>query len=189
MPPHSCKHIGNPVRGNTQTNPESLPSAKELQLRLHTDVKLLLLSYYKTLINTMKEDIDNKLNLKNIKPTAMRQLVLEVLTEQKTAISLHELELIFEKADKVTLYRTLKTFEENKLIHSIDDGTGSVKYALCTETCQCNPQDLHVHFFCTQCQHTYCLNDIPVPSVNLPVHFTLENISMVVKGICSNCTV
>lgn len=135
----------------------------------------------------MAQNHDNLLNNRNIKPTAMRELVLKVLTEQTTAISLADLEHKFEKADKVTLYRTLKTFEENKLIHSIDDGTGSVKYALCTESCQCNPQDLHVHFFCTKCQHTYCLNDIPVPSIKLPVHFKLESITMVVKGICANC--
>ncbi len=135
----------------------------------------------------MSQTPDDKLNNRNIKPTAMRELVLKVLTEQSTAISLAELEQQFQKADRVTLFRTLKTFEENKLIHSIDDGTGSVKYALCTESCQCNPDDLHVHFFCASCHHTYCLNDIPIPSVNLPVHFNLESISMVVKGICSNC--
>jgi len=130
---------------------------------------------------------ESKLENRHIKPTAMRELVLKVLSEQAVAISLVELEQKFEKVDKVTLYRTLKTFEENKLIHSIDDGTGSVKYALCKETCQCHPEDLHVHFLCTSCHHTYCLNDIPIPSVNLPVHFNLESISMVVKGICSNC--
>jgi Fur family ferric uptake transcriptional regulator len=135
----------------------------------------------------MNDNSDKKFEIRNIKPTAMRQLVLQVLTDQEAAISLPELEQKFEKADKVTLYRTLKTFEENKLIHSIDDGTGSVKYALCRETCQCHPEDLHVHFFCTKCKQTYCLNDLPVPSVILPVHFTLENINMVVKGICSNC--
>ncbi|HEY9115082.1 MAG TPA: transcriptional repressor, partial [Bacteroidales bacterium] len=78
----------------------------------------------------MNKNIDNKLYSKNIKPTAMRQLVLQVLTEQKTAISLPELERKFEKADKATLYRTLKTFEKHKLIHSIDDGSGTLKYAL-----------------------------------------------------------
>jgi Fur family ferric uptake transcriptional regulator len=135
----------------------------------------------------MNNNSDKKLEIRNIKPTAMRELVLKVLSEQKTAISLADLEQKFEKADKVTLYRTLKTFEENKLIHSIDDGTGSVKYALCKETCQCHPEDLHVHFFCIRCKQTFCLNDIPVPSVNLPVHFTLETINMVVKGICVNC--
>ncbi|MFA6270888.1 MAG: transcriptional repressor [Candidatus Paceibacterota bacterium] len=135
----------------------------------------------------MNENINIKLNAKSIKPTAMRQLVLHVLAEQNSAVSLQDLEQKFEKADKVTLYRTLKTFEEKKLIHSIDDGTGSIKYALCRESCQCRPEDLHVHFYCTKCKQTYCLNDIPIPSVNLPVHFTLENINMVVKGICANC--
>lgn len=136
----------------------------------------------------MSKQIDEKLYLKNIKPTAMRQLVLQVLTEQKTAISLPELENKFERADKVTLYRTLKTFEENKLIHSIDDGTGSIKYALCQDSCECHPNDLHVHFLCTNCHQTYCLNDISVPSINLPSSFSLESVNMVVKGICSICS-
>ncbi len=135
----------------------------------------------------MSEKRDHILNSRNIKPTAMRELVLKVLTEQTTAISLADLEHTFDKADKVTLYRTLKTFQENKLIHSIDDGSGSIKYALCTESCQCNPQDLHVHFSCTTCQRTYCLNEIPVPSIKLPVHFNLHSITMVVKGTCANC--
>ncbi len=135
----------------------------------------------------MNNEIDNKLKSKNIKPTAMRELVLQVLTDQKTAISLPQLENKFDKADKATLYRTLKTFEENKLIHSIDDGTGSVKYALCHETCECHPEDLHVHFLCTKCENTYCLNDISIPNINLPVNFKLESVNMVVKGICSNC--
>lgn len=135
----------------------------------------------------MNKKLDNKLQSRNIKPTTMRQLVLQVLTDQKTAISLPELEKKFEKADKSTLYRTLKIFEENKLIHSIDDGTGSVKYALCQETCECQPEDLHVHFLCTKCEKTYCLNDISIPNLNLPKDFYLESVNMVVKGICSNC--
>jgi len=39
----------------------------------------------------MKRELDHKLHLRNIKPTAMRQLVLHVLTEQSTAISLPEI--------------------------------------------------------------------------------------------------
>lgn len=130
---------------------------------------------------------DDKLTSRNIKPTAMRELVLDILTVQTAAISLSDLEQNFHKSDKVTLYRTLKTFEEKKLIHSIDDGTGAVKYALCKETCQCHPEELHVHFYCLKCQHTFCLTDIPIPSINLPVNFSIENVNMVVKGVCSNC--
>jgi Fur family ferric uptake transcriptional regulator len=135
----------------------------------------------------MKPNNENQLLNRRIRPTAMRELVLKVLTDQTTAISLSELEQEFEKADKVTLYRTLKTFEEKKLIHSIDDGTGSIKYALCKETCQCNPEELHVHFLCTICGKTYCLDDIAVPKVQLPAGFSLDGINMVVKGKCSNC--
>lgn len=135
----------------------------------------------------MKNNSDDKLKKRNIKPTAMRELVLKVLSEQTTAISLSVLEQNFEKVDKVTLYRTLKTFEKNKLIHSIDDGSGSIKYALCKESCQCVPDDLHVHFLCTKCQQTYCLTDISIPSITLPIHFSLESINMIVKGVCANC--
>ena len=133
------------------------------------------------------KNTDDKLTNRNIKPTAMRELVLDILTEQTAAISLSDLEQNFHKSDKVTLYRTLKTFEEKKLIHSIDDGTGAVKYALCKESCQCHPEELHVHFLCLKCQHTFCLNDIPIPFIKLPVNFSIENINMVVKGVCANC--
>ncbi len=135
----------------------------------------------------MNKEIDKKLHSRNIKPTAMRELVLKVLTEQKTAISLPELEEKFTYAEKSTLYRTLKTFEDKKLIHSIDDGSGAIRYAVCRDTCECNPEDLHVHFYCTSCKQTFCLNKIPVPEINLPSGFTLESVNMVVKGICVNC--
>jgi Fur family ferric uptake transcriptional regulator len=138
-------------------------------------------------LQQMGNEFENKLIKRNIKPTAMRQLVLRVLSEQTSAISLSELENKFVKADRATIYRTLKTFEENKLIHSIDDGTGSVKYALCQETCECSPEDLHVHFLCIKCGKTYCLNNISIPGIKLPKDYSLESINMVVKGICSDC--
>ena len=78
--------------------------------------------------NTNK--IEDKLLSKSVKPTAMRLLVLEVLSAQMAAVNLSELENLFTKVDKVTLYRTLKTFVEHKLIHSIDDGTGRTGNAL-----------------------------------------------------------
>ena len=90
--------------------------------------------------------LEQKLEHKNIKPTAMRLLVLRQLVENAVAISLKDLEATFEKADKATLYRTLKTFEEKRLIHSIEDGTGSLKYALCEEGCECAPQEQQLDF-------------------------------------------
>lgn len=135
----------------------------------------------------MQMNLEDKLERRNIKPTAVRLLVLKAFMEQDAAIGLSDLENRFDHADKTTLYRTLKTFEENKLIHSIDDGTGAIKYALCNESCDCSPEELHVHFLCTMCNQTFCLNDTPIPYIGLPVNFRLDSVNMVVKGLCSEC--
>jgi Fur family ferric uptake transcriptional regulator len=134
-----------------------------------------------------KAMLEHKLEKREIKPTAMRLLVLKNLVESGAAISLKDLDAKFEQADKATLYRTLKTFEEKKLIHSIDDGTGSVKYALCEEGCECAPQEQHIHFHCTKCGETYCLTQSKIPQTQIPSGFRAFSANMVYKGICANC--
>lgn len=59
--------------------------------------------------------------------------------------------------DKSTLFRTLTLFLAHHLVHGIDDGTGSLKYALCSSDCDCEIDDLHTHFYCTHCRRTFCL--------------------------------
>jgi len=117
----------------------------------------------------------------------MRLLVLRELVESKTTLNLKELERRFDQVDRVTLYRTLKTFKSNKLIHSIEDGTGSVKYALCEEDCSCNPEDQHVHFHCIKCDETFCLTQSKIPELAIPTGFKASSVSMVYQGICPNC--
>ncbi len=119
----------------------------------------------------------------------MRMLVLKELQKQRYAISLSELELLFDKVDRVTLFRTLKTFREHHLIHHIDDGTGVAKYALCSNDCDCSPEELHVHFRCEKCQKTYCLPEIAIPSINLPINFKLNEVNVLMKGLCDKCTI
>uniref|UniRef100_UPI00404844B3 Fur family transcriptional regulator n=1 Tax=Roseivirga sp. TaxID=1964215 RepID=UPI00404844B3 len=136
----------------------------------------------------MIKELEIKLKNRGIRPTAMRLLVLEALTAQETAISLSDLEKTFEKSDRITLYRTLKTFQENSLVHSIDDGTGAPKYALCEEGCECDiERDLHVHFHCKVCSETFCLPKYKIPDIKLPANFKAEEANLVVKGICGKC--
>ena len=78
----------------------------------------------------MKKNIEQKLLSKNTNPTSMRILVYDFLEQQQTAMSLSEIESHFYKADRVTIYRTLKTFEEKGIVHSIQENT-TVKYILC----------------------------------------------------------
>jgi Fur family ferric uptake transcriptional regulator len=134
------------------------------------------------------EKISARLEAREIRPTAMRLLVADALLKCDYAISLTDLEKMFDKVDRITLYRTIKTFEEHKFIHSIDDGTGAMKYALCSDSCDCEPEELHIHFHCTNCKKTYCLTENAIPIVNLPLKFTLQEISMVIKGLCEKCS-
>jgi Fur family ferric uptake transcriptional regulator len=138
----------------------------------------------------MNKELEQKLEHRKIKPTAMRLLVLEFFQKQDHAISLKDLENGLESTDRVTLFRTLKTFEEHKIIHTIDDGGGSLKYAVCNDACECGyPQDIHVHFFCKICNETQCLPKVKIPPINLPGNFSPEEANVVVKGVCGKCTV
>lgn len=135
----------------------------------------------------MDEKIENRLQQRDIKPTAMRILVLQHLMEQTTAISLQSIENAFNNADTSTLYRTLKTFEQNKLVHTIDDGTKQLKYALCLESCECKTIDQHFHFHCTNCENTFCLTNQNIPPIELPKNFKMIQANMVIKGLCESC--
>ncbi|MBS2212623.1 transcriptional repressor [Carboxylicivirga mesophila] len=135
----------------------------------------------------MLPSIELQLINKKVKPTAMRLLVLEILYKDRNAVSLSDLVSKFERAEKSTLFRTLKTFEEKKIIHRIDDGTGSVKYALCADDCDDMHEDEHIHFVCTVCKNTICLNNIKIPSINLPNNFKLNDLQIIAKGICDKC--
>ncbi|MBS1527666.1 MAG: transcriptional repressor [Bacteroidetes bacterium] len=131
---------------------------------------------------------DQRLLQHKVKPTAMRVLVLEYLLTQQTAISLNDLEKGMQPADRITIYRTLKTFEQKGLVHLIDDGTGVHKYALCDDACgPAEHHDLHVHFYCNNCKETYCLSDSKIPEIALPDGFGFNEMNLVVKGHCDKC--
>jgi Fur family ferric uptake transcriptional regulator len=136
----------------------------------------------------MDASTEQKLAQKNINPTAMRLLVLNALLKQNSAISLSDIEKLLEPADRVTIYRTLKTFEEKGLVHMIDDGSGSPKYALCHEACDAGQHhDMHVHFYCLNCKETFCLPNSKIPDILLPGNFTSLEMNLLVKGVCSKC--
>jgi len=135
----------------------------------------------------MDKHLEEKLKERAIQPTTMRLLVLQYLMEKSTTVSLKDIEKDFFRADKTTLYRTLKTFEKRNLIHSVDDGSGHTKYALCLEACDVVHHDSHCHFHCIQCKETFCLTSLNIPKIELPTKFTMTEANMVIKGICANC--
>ena len=134
-------------------------------------------------------EIEKNLESKGVRPTAMRMLIYKYLAQKEVAITLTNIENAFTKADRTTLFRTLKTFEQKGIVHQIDDGTGVQKYALCELGCNCDlEQDLHLHFHCNNCDNTVCLTDHKIPHINLPQGFITENANLVLKGICDKCS-
>lgn len=134
-------------------------------------------------------EIETTLEKNGVRPTAMRILVYKFMAQREVAVTLTDIEKAFAKADRTTLYRTLKTFEEKGIVHQIDDGTGIAKYALCEPGCNCQlDQDLHLHFYCTNCDNTVCLTQHKIPHINLPEGYVAEDANLVVKGICEKCS-
>lgn len=136
-----------------------------------------------------KELLLEKLNRRQINPTAMRLLILDAMMQFQRAFSLSDLENYLDTADKSTIFRTITLFLAHHLIHCIDDGSGSLKYAVCSNSCNCSVDDLHTHFFCIKCQRTFCLKTIHIPLVKLPEQFTLQSVNYVLKGLCPDCSV
>lgn len=137
----------------------------------------------------MNKELENTLIAKQVKPTAIRLMVLEYLLKQTAAVTISDLERAFPQSDKVSLYRTLKTFEEQGIVHNITADAEATRYALCEEACKPGEHyDLHVHFYCTACKELLCLPKTRLPNVVLPKNFQLQELSLVARGICDSCT-
>jgi len=132
-------------------------------------------------------DLENKLVERGIKPTAIRLLTLKTMLGFEQAFNLSDLESALETVDKSTLFRCITLFHNKHLIHSIDDGSGTVKYSVCSSDCMCAIDDLHVHFHCQCCDKTFCLTSVRIPAVELPEGFVLSSVNFVLKGLCSTC--
>lgn len=134
----------------------------------------------------MKKVIEKTLQSKDIIPTPMRILVLELLQKKNSALSLSDMEKTLYPADRTTIYRTLKTFEEKGLAHSFQEDNTS-KYALCHEECEANSHhDQHLHLFCRICKKTTCREDIYLPK-NTYSSIVIDEIQLHARGICENC--
>ena len=124
----------------------------------------------------------------NLRITQFRVDVINVFNDARKALSSSEIETKLHDADRITLYRTLKSFEEKGIIHKAIDGTITQKFALCDAECdEHQHHDEHVHFHCEMCESTFCIEHVYVPGIDLPVGFKVKSKNLIVHGICQNC--
>ena len=103
------------------------------------------------------------------------------------AVSQHDLEETLQTVDKSTIFRTVMLFMEHHLVHAVDDGSGALKYAVCSDDCTCSVSDQHVHFYCEGCHRAFCFRQQAVPVVEAPEGFVLHGVNYVLKGLCPAC--
>lgn len=137
----------------------------------------------------MNADIKELLKRNQLSVTASREKILHLFLEESGALAHGDIEKkAGEKFDRVTVYRTLQTFVEKGIIHTIPTTDNSVRYALCKDNCEeGHHHDHHVHFVCNVCKNTYCLDDIVTPDIKLPKGYTSSHIEVVAEGVCKEC--
>ena len=121
-----------------------------------------------------------------IRPTAIRLMVLKEIIEYDHTFTLADMEQRLMTFDRSTLFRTLMLFVERKLLHEIDNGSGSKLFC----RCECDHEHHHtphIHFTCTVCNETYCIKDIDVKCIPHPEGYEVSEVNIVMKGLCPKC--
>lgn len=128
------------------------------------------------------------LERKGVRPTANRILILRTMLAADHPVSLPELEDIMETMDKSSIFRVLNVFVKHHVAHEIEDGSGVMKYEICSGRDKCTLDDMHIHFYCEVCHRTFCFKTIHVPGIDLPRGFTVNSINYMAKGVCPECS-
>lgn len=132
---------------------------------------------------------DLKQILKNhkLRVTDCRIDVLKKFLGSDHALSSRELEESFTQYDRVTMYRTLHSFVDKGILHSIPDDSGFARYGICHETC--SPEEHshdHIHFKCEDCGSIECVTSHDIPVIKIP-GYQINEVNMIISGICESC--
>ncbi|MCK9156661.1 MAG: transcriptional repressor [Paludibacteraceae bacterium] len=130
--------------------------------------------------------VTEKLQQKDVKPTANRILVYETMAKLGCPLSISDIEDNLLSIDKSSIFRVITLFVQHDVVHAIEDGSGSLKYEICHEDLL-HALGGHVHFYCEKCHHTFCLEGVDIPLVQIPEGFESKSVNYMIKGICPSC--
>lgn len=137
----------------------------------------------------MSSQIKQILKDHSLRHTQGRADIISVFLNKNVAISHSDIESEMDSQyDRVTIYRTLKSFLEKGLIHKVLDDTGTMHYALCDDACsEVAHRHDHIHFKCNDCGETTCLENVHIPEVKLPKGFSYGESNYLITGTCNKC--
>lgn len=134
-----------------------------------------------------QQEVVERLGQKGVKATANRIIVYRELLRADHPMSMTDLEGRLLSLDKSSIFRVLTLFLEHDVVHTFSDGRGVLHYELCGSRGECSHSDSHVHFYCESCQQSFCMEDIPLPHIELPEGYSPHSVSFVIKGECPAC--
>ena len=138
----------------------------------------------------MEQQIIEVLKKSQLSVTDSRRKILELFFQHENALAHHDIETSAQdKFDRVTVYRTLQTFLEKGIIHTIPTPDNAITYDLCKDNCVLgHHHDDHVHFICTSCGVTTCLDEVHVPEIKMPRGYKTRQTEVIVSGTCKECS-
>jgi Fur family ferric uptake transcriptional regulator len=124
-----------------------------------------------------------------LRRTSSRSAILGLFQRNRQALSHGDIEKHLADAyDRVTVYRTLRAFVDKGVLHKVLDDEGTLKYALCKDNCDPSfHKHEHVHFKCSKCGVTNCIEGVAIPVIRLPKGFHPMEMNLLVQGVCDQC--
>ncbi len=128
------------------------------------------------------------LNNNQIKATSTRIHLLEILANSPQPMQAKEIEKKWDsKIDRVTLYRTLKTLVEKKIIHKIEINEYITCYNFIGISSKSYEESDHAHFHCSVCDKVICLHNYKYETKPLPGGYIQSTTNVIIEGICILC--
>ena len=121
------------------------------------------------------------------RPTRARLQILQALLDLAQPVSHNEIQEYIathwaQTMDRVTLYRGLDWLVQHQLTHRITADDRVWRFSAI------NPEHpAHPHFHCLRCGQVLCLPDSQLPEPKLPADYRVEEVEMVVNGVCPHC--
>ncbi len=124
-----------------------------------------------------------------LRKTAPRVAIITILSNSLMPLSENEIKAEMGPLyDRITFYRSVQRLLEVQAIHRIIIDNATVKYAFNRNVLSQLPAHEHVHFYCTNCQTTICLEQLPIQKYQLPEGFVQEESAVLIKGLCDKCS-
>lgn len=127
-----------------------------------------------------------------LRRTPVRTAVLNVLGESGQPLGVPQvLERLPRDTDAVTVYRTLNTFTQKKLVHRVHGEDRTWRYALSADAAT---RHEHPHFVCDACGTVECLEQSEIPkdfvhSLGVASRYSVNYPEVVLHGVCPRCHV